>query len=74
MTVKIKYSDLPRRPEAVLPRSRANVAEIIDIASAVLATVYPFKLSARLLGVTLSSLTNDQDANGAEQPPLDLDF
>jgi DNA polymerase-4 len=50
----------------------SNVAEIIDTASALLATVYPFKRSVRLLGVTLSSLTNDQDVDGAEQPQLDL--
>ncbi|AUW46018.1 hypothetical protein [Rhizobium leguminosarum] len=31
-----------------------------------MATVYPFKLSVRLLGVTLSSLTNDQTSHATE--------
>jgi DNA polymerase IV len=73
VTVKIKYSDFTqatRSRTTALPV--AHVAEIIDIACALLATVYPFKRSVRLLGVTLSSLTNDQ--NGSEQPQLDLAF
>lgn len=75
VTVKIKYSDFT---QATRSRTAAqpigDVAEIIDVASTLLATVYPFKRSVRLLGVTLSSLTNDQDANGVEQPQLDLDI
>ncbi|MEY9380586.1 hypothetical protein ABIA10_006519 [Rhizobium leguminosarum] len=40
-----------------------------------MATVYPFKLSVRLLGVTLSSLTNDQTSHATEgQPQLDLNL
>jgi DNA polymerase-4 len=75
VTVKIKYSDFTQATRSrTAAQPIANVAEIIDVASALLATVYPFKRSVRLLGVTLSSLTNDQDANGAEQPQLDLNF
>jgi DNA polymerase IV len=73
VTVKIKYSDFTqatRSRTTALPV--ANVAEIIDIASTLLATVYPFKRPVRLLGVTLSSLTNDPE--GSEQPQLDLAF
>ncbi len=44
------------------------------MADCLLATVYPFKRSVRLLGVTMSSLSNDQDASGAERPQLNLDF
>jgi DNA polymerase-4 len=75
VTVKIKYSDFTqatRSRTGALPM--ANVAEIIDAASALLATVYPFKRSVRLLGVTLSSLTNERDDDSKEQPQLDLDL
>jgi DNA polymerase IV len=73
VTVKIKYSDFTQATRSrTTAQPVANVAEIIDIASTLLATVYPFKRSVRLLGVTLSSLTNDQ--NGSEQPQLDLAF
>jgi DNA polymerase IV len=37
-----------------------------------LATVYPFKRPIRLLGATLSSLTNDQSEDDGEQPQLYL--
>lgn len=51
----------------------ANMADVFDAASGLLATAYPFKRSVRLLGVTLSSLTNDQDSDATEeQPQLDL--
>ncbi|MFP3546945.1 DNA polymerase IV [Rhizobium sp. SIMBA_035] len=75
VTVKIKYSDFTQATRSrTAAQSIANVAEIIDVASALLATVYPFKRPVRLLGVTLSSLSNDQDANSVEQPQLDLSF
>jgi DNA polymerase-4 len=49
------------------------MADVFDAASGLLATAYPFKRSVRLLGVTLSSLTNDQDSDATEeQPQLDL--
>ncbi|CAN7725366.1 DNA polymerase IV [Neorhizobium sp. LjRoot104] len=73
VTVKIKYSDFTQAT-----RSRTGtfpvtgVAGIMEAASALLATVYPFKRPVRLLGVTLSSLTNDQTDHDGEQPQLDL--
>jgi DNA polymerase-4 len=51
------------------------MVDVLDAASGLLATVYPFKRSVRLLGVTLSSLTNDQAGDVAqEQPQLDLNL
>jgi len=75
VTVKIKYSDITqatRSRTSALPV--ASIVEIIDNAAALLATVHPFRRSVRLLGVTLSSLTNDQGDEGHEQPQLDLDL
>jgi nucleotidyltransferase/DNA polymerase involved in DNA repair len=57
--VKIKYSDFTqttRSRTATVPF--ANVADVFDAVVGLLATVYPFRRSVRLLGVTLSSLTN----------------
>ncbi|MFK0278583.1 DNA polymerase IV [Ensifer sp. NPDC090286] len=75
VTVKIKYSDFTQAT-----RSRTStlaitgVPEIIETASVLLATVYPFRRSVRLLGVTLSSLTNDQSGDCEEQRQLDLNL
>ena len=76
VTVKIKYSDFT---QATRSRTKAapfaNAADILDTASALLATVYPFKRAIRLLGVTLSSLTNAPVRDDAErQPQFDLDL
>lgn len=75
VTVKIKYSDFTQatrsRTEAV---PFANVAEILDASSALLATVYPFKRPVRLLGVTLSSLTSAGAGNTQQQAQLDLEL
>lgn len=73
VTVKIKYSDFTqatRSRTGTLPVT--GVAEITEAASALLSTVYPFKRPIRLLGVTLSSLTNDQSEDDGEQPQLYL--
>ncbi len=74
VTVKIKYSDFTqatRGKTIAFPFSR--VGEFLDTASTLLTTVYPFKRPVRLLGVTLSSLTNEPtDGNLHEQPQLDL--
>ncbi|NTI46659.1 DinB/UmuC family translesion DNA polymerase, partial [Rhizobium rhizogenes] len=76
VTVKIKYSDFTQAT-----RSRtgtvpfANMADVFEAASGLLATVYPFKRSVRLLGVTLSSLTNNQTGDATHaQPQLDLNL
>jgi len=73
VTIKVKYSDFT---QATRSRTRtlpvAGVPQILEAASALLGAVYPFRRSVRLLGVTLSSLTNDQSADDEEQPQLDL--
>jgi DNA polymerase IV len=75
VTVKIKYSDFTQatrsRTEAV---PFANVAEVLDASSGLLATVYPFKRPVRLLGVTLSSLTAAGAGNTQQQAQLDLEL
>lgn len=51
------------------------MADVFEAASGFLATVYPFKRSVRLLGVTLSSLTNDQASITIDdQPQLDFNL
>jgi DNA polymerase IV len=74
VTVKVKYSDFTqatRSRTGALPFTTGN--DVLDAASSLLATVYPFKCPVRLLGVTLSSLTNNQ-AVRPEQSQLDLDL
>ncbi|MBY5904233.1 hypothetical protein HFO88_28435 [Rhizobium leguminosarum] len=52
-----------------------NLADVVDAASGLLATVYPFNRSVCLWGVTLSSLTSDQPSDATEsQPQLDLNL
>jgi DNA polymerase-4 len=73
VTVKIKYSDFTqatRSRTGALPVT--GVPAILEAASALLVTVYPFRRSVRLLGVTLSSLTTRPGPGGDEQPQLDL--
>lgn len=51
------------------------MADVFDAASELLATVYPFKRSVRLFGVTLSSLTNDKTSDAIDgQLQLDLNL
>lgn len=50
------------------------MADILEAASGLLATVYTFKLSVRLLGVTLSSLTNDRSNDLQDRQQLDLNL
>lgn len=74
VTVKIKYSDFTqatRSRTTALPFANGN--EIFEVATGLLATVYPFKRSVRLLGVTLSSLTQDRhEDNDQDQSQLDF--
>ncbi|MBY5585634.1 DNA polymerase IV [Rhizobium leguminosarum] len=57
VTVKIKYSDFTQATRSkTTALSFGNSNEIFEAATGLLATVYPFKRSVRLLGVTLSSL------------------
>jgi DNA polymerase-4 len=74
VTVKIKYSDFTqatRSKTTTVPFASSD--EIIEAASGLLATVYPFKLPIRLLGVTVSSLSNERGEQVGElQPQLDF--
>ncbi|MDF1631431.1 DNA polymerase IV [Mycoplana sp. MJR14] len=72
VTVKIKYSDFTqatRSKTSVLPFADGH--DVLRTAAELLTTVYPFKLSVRLLGVTLSSLTKAERKDaGFEKPQL----
>jgi DNA polymerase-4 len=75
VTVKIKYFDFTqatRSRTSAIPF--ACIIEVLDTAAGLLATVYPFRRSVRLLGVTLSALTIDssRDTAAEEQPQFDL--
>lgn len=72
-TGNINYSDFAQATRSktnALPF--ANGDSVLDAAASLLATVYPIKRSVRLLGVTLSSLTNEQNHSGTEQPQSDF--
>lgn len=75
VTVKVKYSDFTQ-----VTRSRTaaqpypGVSDILGAADTLLATVHPFKLPVRLLGVTLSSLNNDSGGGDEEQPQFGFDL
>lgn len=76
VTVKIKYSDFT---QATRSRTGAlpfpNSQDILEAASSLLATVYPFKRSVRLLGVTLSSLIHERkEIIGEDQPELNFEM
>jgi DNA polymerase-4 len=73
VTVKIKYSDFTqatRSRTVTLPFPA--VSDVLDAATQLLGTVYPFRRSVRLLGVTISSLTNDPDNDAGTRHQLDL--
>ncbi|RAX39790.1 DNA polymerase IV [Rhizobium tropici] len=73
VTVKIKYSDFMQATRSrTIPVPVAGLSEILEAASALLATVHPFRRPVRLLGVTLSSLTNEETDDSRAQPQLDL--
>lgn len=73
VTVKIKYSDFTQatRSRTVLHPFSA-MPDVLDAARELLAGVYPFRRSVRLLGVTVSSLTNDPRASPRQQLDLGL--
>jgi DNA polymerase-4 len=63
VTVKIKYSDFTQATRSrTLSTDFSSLEDVIDAAGALLASVYPFKRSVRLLGVTLSSLSTGEAA------------
>ncbi|KAA1183615.1 DNA polymerase IV [Rhizobium tropici] len=73
VTVKIKYSDFTQATRSrTISVPVAGMDEILEAASALLATVHPFRRPVRLLGVTLSSLTNEENDDGRSQSQLDL--
>ena len=69
VTVKVKYSDFQQ-----ITRSRTqsqcftSEAELLEISEALLETVYPFRKGVRLLGVTLSSLSEEEAQPSAQLP------
>ena len=69
VTVKVKYSDFQQ-----ITRSRTqtlcfvNEAEVLGISESLLETVYPFRTGVRLLGVTLSSLSEEATETSAQLP------
>ncbi|MBY5427899.1 DNA polymerase IV [Rhizobium leguminosarum] len=75
VTLKVKYSDFTRATRSrTSAQPCSDVSDVLESADALLTTVYPFKLPVRLLGVTLSSLTNDLSADDEEQPQLGFDL
>lgn len=75
VTVKIKYSDFTQATRSktnALPFAQIN--DVLEAAASLLATVYPFKRSVRLLGITLSSLAGEQHDSDADQPQLDFNL
>jgi len=73
VTVKIKFSDFSQatRSKTSIVPIRGSI-DVLRVATDLLATVYPFRRSVRLLGVTLSSLTSELP--GSEQPQLDFNL
>lgn len=69
VTVKVKYSDFQQ-----MTRSRTqslafvSETEVLEIAEALLETVYPFRRGVRLLGVTLSSLSETTEDDASQLP------
>ncbi|WP_436087827.1 DNA polymerase IV [Pararhizobium sp. LjRoot255] len=71
VTVKIKYSDFTQATRSrTVPKPFLGTTEIADAAADLLASVYPFKLGVRLLGISLSSLSGGDGST--EVPQLDL--
>jgi len=73
VTVKIKYSDFTKSTRSrTATHPFAHCDEVVQAASDLLATVYPFKRAIRLLGVTLSSLSDRSHDAPQQQLGLDL--
>nr|WP_281434973.1 DNA polymerase IV [Rhizobium lemnae] len=69
VTLKVKYSDFQQ-----ITRSRTqtlcfvNEAEVLGVSESLLETVYPFRKGVRLLGVKLSSLSEEATEPSAQLP------
>ncbi len=75
VTVKIKYGDFTQSTRSKTgPFCFASCNEILEAASGLLASIYPFKRSVRLLGVTLSSLTIRAGTDDGNQIQLGFDL
>ncbi len=73
ITVKIKYSDFTQATRSrTAARPFTSCQEIMAAATALLASVYPFRRAIRLLGVTLSSLVTDGLEDQQSQLGFDL--
>lgn len=73
LTVKVKYADftqVTRSRTASVPF--ADVKEILEAADVLLAGLYPFRRPVRLLGLTLSSLFTNSNADPVDEPQLGL--
>ncbi len=69
VTVKVKYSDFQQVTRSrTQPHVFMSEAEILSIAESLLETVYPFRKGVRLLGVTLSSLSEEKAQSPAQLP------
>lgn len=74
VTVKIKYSDFNQATRSrTTDMPFTNISDILNASSGLLASVYPFRRPVRLLGITLSSLTNDR-ADDADVPLSQLNL
>ncbi len=70
ITVKIKYSDFSQATRSrTVAESVSDIDMILEIAETLLASVFPFKRSVRLLGITLSSLNTEESG---QEPQLAL--
>jgi DNA polymerase IV len=68
VTVKVKYCDFTQVTRSkTVALAHAGVEDILEVANGLLAGVHPFKRPVRLLGLTLSSLTGEEDADNVEQ-------
>lgn len=73
VTVKIKYSDFTQATRSrTVPQGLSSIELVLEIADALLSSVYPFKRPVRLLGVTLSSLSTEQASLPLHQLDLGL--
>ena len=73
VTIKVKYSDFRQATRSrTVSRPFSAMPDVLDAARDLLAGVYPFRRSVRLLGVTVSSLTYDPDADEGHRQQLDL--
>ncbi|EKF57003.1 DNA polymerase IV [Agrobacterium albertimagni AOL15] len=73
LTLKVKYADFTQ-----VTRSRttsvpfAGVEDMLELAHVLLVGLHPFKRPVRLLGLTLSSLVIDKQADQIDKPQLGL--